>query len=149
MKQLDVVVSPPAFLWDPYFTLIVIFGPMNYFLVTDGQTDRWKVTHKSPPCISTSGLKKGWLLLVLDQFRGLHNFFILNISNGRARLSWPGSIWSAPTPVLSNRKYLTIVYKRIDLECSGHDNRAWPMQNAEQLHISEQTLTPPPFPTLF
>ena len=46
---------------------------------------------------------------------------------GRARLSWPGSIWSAPTPVLSNRKYLTIVYKRIDLERSGHDNRARPL----------------------
>ncbi len=25
MKQLDVVVSPPTFLWDPYLTLIVIF----------------------------------------------------------------------------------------------------------------------------
>ncbi len=64
MKQLDVVVSPPAFLWDPYLTLtnvifhldtkfeppksngsrdinfyLVVFGPMNYFLVTDGQTE--------------------------------------------------------------------------------------------------------------
>ena len=49
MKQLDVVVSPPAFLWDPYLTLthvifelnfyLVIFGPMNYFLGTDGQTE--------------------------------------------------------------------------------------------------------------
>ncbi len=68
MKQLDVVVSPSAFLWDPYLTLtnihhhtkfeppksngsrdinfyLVIFDPMNYFLVTDrrtdGQTDGW------------------------------------------------------------------------------------------------------------
>ncbi len=40
---------------------LVIFGPMNYFLVTDRQTDRRtdrrKATHKSPPCISTGGLK--------------------------------------------------------------------------------------------
>ncbi len=43
-----------------------------------------------------------------------HN--IPRVASGRARLSWSGSIWSAPTPVLSNRKYLTIVYKRIDLE---------------------------------
>ena len=28
MKQLDVVVSPPAFIWDPYLTLInVAFDP--------------------------------------------------------------------------------------------------------------------------
>ena len=55
MKQLDLVVSPPAFLWSPltfdpdphdlwpwYVSpfYLVIFGPMNYFLVTDGQTDR-------------------------------------------------------------------------------------------------------------
>ncbi len=73
MMQLEVFVSPPAFLWDPYLTLtnvifdldinfyLVIFGPMNYFLVTDRQTDRWtdrrKVMHKSPPCMSTGGLK--------------------------------------------------------------------------------------------
>ncbi len=89
MKQLDVVVSPPAFLWDPYLTLtyeifdldhvdlpksngsrdinfyLVIFGPMNYFLVTDrrtdGHTDGRKATHKSPPCISTGGLKNEML----------------------------------------------------------------------------------------
>ncbi len=48
--------------------------------------------------------------------------------SGRARLSWPGSMWGAPAPVLSNRKYLTIVYKRIDLERSGHDKRARPMK---------------------
>ena len=44
---------------------LVIFGPMNYYLVTDrrtdGRTDRWtdrrKVTHKSPQCMSTGGLK--------------------------------------------------------------------------------------------
>ena len=30
----------------------------NFSLVTDGQTNRRKVTHKSPPCISTGGLKK-------------------------------------------------------------------------------------------
>ncbi len=35
----------------------VIFGPMNYFLVTDRQTDGRKATHKSPPCMSTGGLK--------------------------------------------------------------------------------------------
>ena len=51
MKQLDVVASPPAFLWDPYLTLTdVIFD-------LDRQTDRRKATHKSPPCMSTGGLK--------------------------------------------------------------------------------------------
>ncbi len=35
MKQLDVVVSPPAFVWDPNLTLThVTFG-----IVTDRQTD--------------------------------------------------------------------------------------------------------------
>ncbi len=41
---------------DIYFYL-VIFCPRNYFLVTDGQTDEWKATHKSPSCMSTGGLK--------------------------------------------------------------------------------------------
>ncbi len=36
---------------------LVIFGPMNYFLVTDRQMDRRKAIHKSPPCMSTGGLK--------------------------------------------------------------------------------------------
>ncbi len=98
MKQLDVVVSPPAFVWDPNLTLthvtfdlnpcdlwplgqmsnkfqkvgdptsnssvvmnffLVIFFLVNYYLgiVTDRQTDRRKAMHKSPPCISTGGLK--------------------------------------------------------------------------------------------
>ena len=52
---------------------------------------------------------------------------LLNPHTGCARFSWPGSIWSAPTPVLSNIKYLTIEYKRIDLERSGHDKRARPL----------------------
>ncbi len=51
----------------------------------------------------------------------------MEVSNVRARLSWPGS---TPTPVLSNRKYLTIMYKRIDLERSGHDNRTRPIWQA-------------------
>ena len=33
------------------------FWDMNFFLVTDGQTDRRKVMHMSPPCMSTGGLK--------------------------------------------------------------------------------------------
>ncbi len=46
---------------------LVIFFLVNYYLVTftivtdrrtDGQTDRQKAAHKSPPCISTGGLKK-------------------------------------------------------------------------------------------
>ena len=41
MKQLDVVVSPPAFVWDPNFTLthmsfVMNFFLMNYYLVTFG-----------------------------------------------------------------------------------------------------------------
>ncbi len=63
MKQPDVVVSPPAFVWDPYLTLthvtsdldprdlcsgfcslvmiffLVDFFLVNYFLVTDRQTE--------------------------------------------------------------------------------------------------------------
>ncbi len=40
MKQLDVVVSPPAFLWDPYLTLTnVIFDlDMNEFFIYLSQT---------------------------------------------------------------------------------------------------------------
>ncbi len=65
--QLDVDVSPPA------ISLLVDMNPtvMNFFLVleffssdfwssprqTDGQTDRPKATPKSPPCMSTGGLK--------------------------------------------------------------------------------------------
>ncbi len=37
---------------------------MNYFLVTDRQTDGQKATHKSPPCMSTGGLKKGSVKLL-------------------------------------------------------------------------------------
>ena len=35
---------------------LVSFYLMNYFLVTDRQTDRQKETHKSPTCMSTGGL---------------------------------------------------------------------------------------------
>ncbi len=52
MKQLDVVVSPPAFVWDPNLTLL-----SSDFWYSDRQTDRRKSMHKSPPCISTGGLK--------------------------------------------------------------------------------------------
>ena len=85
MKQLDVVVSPPAFLWDPYLTLtnvifdldicfyLVIFCPMNYFLVTDGRTDRRKgrikahrawaqVGSKSHLNFFLSRMKRGFLI---------------------------------------------------------------------------------------
>ena len=69
MKQLDVVMSPPGFFWNPYMTLIHVtfdievkikksngsrdmnFYIMNYFLVTDGQTDREKAMYKSPPVL--------------------------------------------------------------------------------------------------
>ncbi len=48
MKQLDVVVSPPAYFWNPHLTMnffLVIFFLVNYYLVTfgiatDRQTDR-------------------------------------------------------------------------------------------------------------
>ena len=40
----------------------------------------------------------------------------LHILIDHARLSWPELIWSDPTPVLSNRKYFTIMYKWIDPE---------------------------------
>ena len=51
MKQLDVVVSPPAFIWNPYLTLTHVtfdheffssnFFLVNYYLVTFGiVTDR-------------------------------------------------------------------------------------------------------------
>ncbi len=36
---------------------LVTFGPVNYGPVTDGQTDRQKVMHMSPPCLRTGGLK--------------------------------------------------------------------------------------------
>ncbi len=36
----------------------VNFYLMSYFLVIDGQTDRQKAMHKSPPCMTTGGLKK-------------------------------------------------------------------------------------------
>ena len=53
---------------------LVIFSPMNYFLVTDGQTDkqtdRRKATHKSPPYMSTGGLKNA-------KSRSLHYIFLL------------------------------------------------------------------------
>ncbi len=98
MKQLDIVVSPPAVVWtfealtltqvtfdfDPcdfwprgqismILTQMVLkiwifssnFFLVNYYLVTfgivtDRQMDRRKVMHKSSPCISTGGIKKGW-----------------------------------------------------------------------------------------
>ncbi len=53
---------------------LVISGPMHYFLVTDRQTDRRKAMHKSPPCMSTGGLKKGSILPNEENVRGaLHN----------------------------------------------------------------------------
>ncbi len=42
--------------WDMNYFL-VNFGPVNFGGVTDGQTDRQKVMHMSPPCISTGVLK--------------------------------------------------------------------------------------------
>ena len=71
MKQLDIVVSPPAFLWDPYLTLTDLdlwpwyLWPLTCRLSqTDRRTDRRKAAHKSPQCMSTGGLKNyiltGW-----------------------------------------------------------------------------------------
>ena len=48
---------------------------------------------------------------------------------GRARLDRPGSIWGAPIPVLSNRKYLPIVDKKGALDRLGRSNRARPFSN--------------------
>ena len=69
MKQLDVDVSPPAFVcqydlcpWPMWpLTLTDELLSSNFCLgtdrQTDGQTDRQKATPKSPLCISTGGLK--------------------------------------------------------------------------------------------
>ena len=77
MTQLDVAVSPPAFVWNPYLTLNnVTFDPdpgdlssifylVNYFLVTDrrtdGQTDRQTDRRRrirAHRACCTGGLKK-------------------------------------------------------------------------------------------
>ncbi len=47
--------------------------------------------------------------------------------SGRARLKSPGSIWVAPIPVLTNRKYLPIVDKKCGLDRLGPSNRAQPV----------------------
>ena len=73
MKQLDVDVSPPALVWNPYLTFTNVtfdldtffchhmsnsLGDMNYCPVNFGLA-----MHKSPPRISTGGLKKVCFLL--------------------------------------------------------------------------------------
>ena len=77
MKQLDIDMSPSAFVWMHYlqvafvsfdldpvtFTLLVNLKwflryeslSSNFGLVTE--TDRRKAMHMSPPCVSTGGLK--------------------------------------------------------------------------------------------
>ncbi len=55
---------------------------MNYFLVTDGQTDRQtdrqtqtdrrKAMHKSPPCMSTDGLKNKITIISRPIIQGMH-----------------------------------------------------------------------------
>ncbi len=47
---------------------------------------------------------------------------------GRARLRSPGSIWGAPIPVLTNRKYLPIVDKMCALDRLGRSNHARPLE---------------------
>ncbi len=81
MKQLDIVVSPPTFVWDPNLTLTHVTVDLdprdlwpylglkrslryellfsNFGVVTERETDRQKTMHMSRPCISTGGLKKG------------------------------------------------------------------------------------------
>ena len=76
MKQLDVIVSPPAFIWDPNLTLIHVtfnldpcdlwpwpmwykfYSSLNFFYrQTDRQTDRkWRLWAHRATC--TGGLKK-------------------------------------------------------------------------------------------
>ncbi len=61
--------------WDMIFFLVIFFL-VPFFLVTfvlvnlhrrtDGQTDRQKATHKSPPCMGTGGLKKFFTLKILS-----------------------------------------------------------------------------------
>ena len=41
----------------------MIFFLVNFGPVPDGPTDGQKATPKSPPCISTGGLKNGWAWL--------------------------------------------------------------------------------------
>ena len=45
---------------------LVNFYLLHYFLVTDRQMDRQKAMHKSPPCISTGGLKNNRNIKILD-----------------------------------------------------------------------------------
>ena len=73
MKQLDIVVSPPVSLWNPYLTVtnmtFHLVTMWHFTLVTfdhgflfseskmDGQMDWEKAMHLSSPCMSTVGFK--------------------------------------------------------------------------------------------
>ncbi len=48
-------------------------------------------------------------------------------TTGHARLKSPGSIWGAPIPVLTNRKYLPIMDKKCALDRLGRSNRPQPI----------------------
>ncbi len=47
--------------WDMDYFLVLNFGPVTPDGQTDGQTDRQKAMHMSPPCISTGVLKNLYL----------------------------------------------------------------------------------------
>ena len=64
MKHLDIVVSPPAFIWDPNLTSTHLTFDLDLCELDKRtsvsvckQTDRQTAMHKSPPSISTGGLK--------------------------------------------------------------------------------------------
>ena len=84
MKQLDIIVSPLAFVWNTYLFLAHVTFDLDHvtlgghshifsrydffssesfsidFWPSDRQMGRQKVMHKSSPCISTGGLKN-WI----------------------------------------------------------------------------------------
>ncbi len=109
MKQFDVVLRPPAFLWDPYLTFdpdlhdlwpsyLSLFSSTTliqqvcktcFFLHGDHDLwplthvkytmqNAWKsrfLTHKSPPCMSTGGLKN----MVTDVWYMVSSCFLSHI----------------------------------------------------------------------
>ena len=61
----------------------MIFFLVTFFFSILAQTDRWtdrqKATHKSPPCMSTDGLKKEHRILIQNDEKGLPVLFITQV----------------------------------------------------------------------
>ncbi len=73
----------------------ILRGLMNYFLVTDGQTDRQKAMYKSPPCMSTGGLNHG---LEMVKVKGQ----MVQIPTGRRTDKWTLSNILSPSYVVDS-----------------------------------------------